>query len=274
MKTLRERVTPILDYILSHFTKACLVYMKIRFRFTKPDNRILALKNAYKGRRCFVIGLGPSLTVSDLDLLARNSEYTFSMNRCYRLFDKTSWRPDFYVVTDAKACTSETMNAIDTMVHSGTIVAYSRNEITGMPSEALYFKTDFSDFVLRNSHKKKYLEQSHACLMSTDAYDRVYAGASCSHTIIQLAYYMGFSEVYLLGTDCGTGSNQQSYCSGLGTVKNDAYIKGEGNIMIRDFQSLKDDIAHKKIDFHIYNCSRGGALEVFPRCNLEEILSV
>ena len=84
---------------------------------------------------------------------------------------------------------------------------------------------------------------------------------------------MGFSEVYLLGTDCGTSSDKKSYCESLGNVKNNAYINGEGPLMIKDFQSIKDDIEHKDLDFHIFNCTRGGALGVFPRKALEEIIS-
>ena len=272
MKTFRETITPLLDFILGHCTFLCLLYMKISFGLLKPDSRLLELKDKYKNRRCFIVGLGPSLRVADLDLLAENHEYTFSMNRCYRLFDKTAWRPDCYVVSDAKACTSETMSAIDSMLSAGTTVAYSRSEISGMPKDALYFKVNFIDFIMRNSMKRKYRTRAHDCLLSTDAYEYVYAGSSCAHTIIQLAYYMGFSEVYLLGTDCGTSSDKKSYCEGLGSVKNNAYIKGEGQLMIKDFQSIKDDIEHKNLDFHIYNCTRGGALEVFPRIGLDNIL--
>ena len=271
MKTFREKVTPVLDYFLENFTSICLTYMKLNFKLLKSDDRLLSFKDKYKGKRCFIVGLGPSLMTKDLDLLANNHEYTFSMNRCYRLFDKTNWRPDFYVVSDAKACTSETMAAINIMLENHTTVVYSKSEISNMPDEALYFKVDFSDFVLRNSRKLKYREKGHDCLMSTDAYEYVYAGSSCAHTIIQLAYYMGFSDVYLLGIDCGTSSDKKSYCEGLGAVQNNAYIKGEGQLMIKDFQSLKNDIEQKQLDFHVYNCTRGGALEVFSRKKLEEL---
>ena len=271
MKTIRERITPLLDYILGHFTFLCLLYMRSSFRLLKPDNRLLGLKDKYKGQKCFVVGLGPSLSVEDLDLLADKHVYTFSMNRCYRLFDKTQWRPDCYVVSDAKACTSETMSALGAMLKDGTLVVYSKSEISGMPDDALYFKVNFNDFVLRNSKKPKYKAKGHDCLLSTDAHEYVYAGSSCAHTIIQLAYYRGFSEVYLIGIDCGTSADKKSYCAGLGNIKNNAYINGEGQLMIKDFQSLKDDIDHKNLDFHIYNCTRGGALEVFPRKKIEEI---
>lgn len=272
MKTFRARITPILDYFLTHFTFLCLVFMKIQFKLVKSDSRLRALKDKYKGKRCFIVGLGPSLTIADLDLLANNREYTFSMNRCYQLFDKTNWRPDFYLISDAKACTKETMSAVDYMVGSGITVAYSKLEISRFPKDAIYFKTNFIDFVLRNSKLDKYKKKSHFCLMSTDAYDYVYAGSSCVHSIIQIAYYMGFKEVYLLGTDCGVSGNK-SYSDALRPQDNNAYIIGEGNLMIKDYESMQKDIEKKELDFHVYNCSRGGVLEVFPRKKVEDLVN-
>ena len=271
MKTFRARITPILDYILTHFTFLCLVFMKLQFKFIKPDDRLKELKDKYAGKRCFIVGLGPSLTIEDLDLLKKSGEYTFSMNRCYQLFDKTEWRPDFYLISDAKACTTETMEAIKSMLSDGITIAYSRLEINRFPRKAIYFKTNFIDFVLRNSKIDKYKKKSHFCRMSTDAYEYIYAGSSCVHSIIQIAYYMGFKDVYLLGTDCGVSGNR-SYSNALKPQENNAYILGEGNLMIKDYESMRKDIEDKKLDFHVYNCSRGGFLEVFSRMELDDVL--
>ena len=112
-RTIQEIFTPVLDFLVKYCTPLSLLYTNISFRITKPDHRFSALKDKYKGRRCFIVGLGPSLTTADLDLLARNREYTFSMNRCYQLFDRTEWRPDCYFISDGKACTPPTMKAID-----------------------------------------------------------------------------------------------------------------------------------------------------------------
>lgn len=271
-KTFRERITPLLDCFLSHFTFICLKVIKARFNSVKPDERLKALKNKYEGKRCFIVGLGPSLTVEDLNLLKEKGEYTFSMNRCYQLFDKTSWRPDAYLISDAKACTPETMEVVNEMLADNILVLYSKLEIGNFPKDAIYFKTDFTDFILRNSKNAKYRVKSHRCRMSPDAYEYIYAGSSCVHSIIQIAYYMGFKDVYLIGTDCGTANNK-SYSDALKQNNNDAYIRGEGNLMIADYASMKDDVEKKTLDFHVYNCSRGGMLEVFPHKQIEEVIN-
>ena len=128
-RTIQEIFTPTLDFLVKYCTPLSLLDTNISFRLTKPDKRFSALKNKYKGRRCFIVGLGPSLTTADLDLLAKNGEYTFSMNRCYQLFDRTEWRPDCYFISDGKACTPPTMEAIDEMLKNGTTVIYSRLQI-------------------------------------------------------------------------------------------------------------------------------------------------
>ncbi len=271
-KTFRERVTPLLDYLLCHFTCLCLMVLKVRFNSIKPDGRLKNLKNKHEGERCFIVGLGPSLVVDDLELLKEHGEYTFSMNRCYQLYNKTDWRPDCYLISDAKACTEETMQAVREMINNKTMVMYSRLEIGKFPEDAVYFKTDFTDFILRNSKKIKYKRKGHYCRMSLNAYEHIYAGSSCVHSIIQIAYYMGFKEVYLIGTDCGP-SGSKSYSDALQPNSNNAYINGEGNLMIKDYVSIREDIKDKGVEFYIYNCSRGGFLEVFPRMDLEKVLA-
>ncbi len=62
------------------------------------NNQLLSLKNKYKGERIFLIGNGPSLNKTPLELL--EDEYTFGVNRIYLLFDRINWRPTFYTVND------------------------------------------------------------------------------------------------------------------------------------------------------------------------------
>ena len=54
----------------------------------------------YKGQRCFIVGNGPSLNLEDLNKL--KNEKTFAFNRIYYIFDKTEWRPSFYITEDIK----------------------------------------------------------------------------------------------------------------------------------------------------------------------------
>ena len=72
------------------------------YEMTKEGKKILQFKDKYRERRCFFIGNGPSLNVEDLSILEKNNELTFAFNRIYNIFDKTTWRPTFYISQDEK----------------------------------------------------------------------------------------------------------------------------------------------------------------------------
>jgi len=55
-------------------------------------------KDIHRGKRCFIVATGPSLTLEDVEKI--KGEITFGMNSVYKLFDKTDWRPDYYGVID------------------------------------------------------------------------------------------------------------------------------------------------------------------------------
>lgn len=66
--------------------------------YHQNDARLLELLNKHRGRRCFVVGNGPSLRMADLDRLV--NEITFASNRIWLAFDQTPWRPSYYTMCD------------------------------------------------------------------------------------------------------------------------------------------------------------------------------
>ena len=269
-KTFRALTTPMLDFMIAHCTALSLAYSRITFRMLKQDERFLALKDVHKGKRCFIVALGPSLTVSDLDLLAEHGEFCFSMNRCYQLFDKTKWRPDCYFITDGRVNNPETQHAIVDMLNSGIQVIYSRRDIRKMPDQAIYYKADYIDFIMENSASEKYREKGRIGKFSTDAGKFVYSAHSCVTSIIQVAYFMGFREICLIGQDCGV-SGALKHSNGIKSEKN-IHQKDDLNRVLEDFTAMRDEIIKNNIDVSIINCTRGGCLESFERRSLESIL--
>src|SRR3546814_5642176 len=53
----------------------------------------------FKGKRCFIIGNGPSLNKIDLSLL--RNEYSFAVNSFYYKTREIGFRPTFFVVEDS-----------------------------------------------------------------------------------------------------------------------------------------------------------------------------
>ena len=69
---------------------------------SKFGKKLSQFRNIHSGKRCFLIGNGPSLRASDLDTLHRAGEITFAFNRIYNIFDQTEWRPTYYISQDEK----------------------------------------------------------------------------------------------------------------------------------------------------------------------------
>ena len=91
---------------------------------------------------------------------------------------------------------------------------------------------------------------------------------SITHVLIQLAVYMGFKEIYLLGADCNQSKGKQIHFEEYGVP--DTTIDPERERNIVGYKEVK-----KYCDNHdvtVYNATRGGELEVFERRNLDDVL--
>ena len=79
--------------------RLCLVFVrdygKVYYYFLDKkyhySDQIRKYKDIGKGKRCFVIGNGPSLKVSDLERI--KNEDCFAANRIFKIFPNTTWRP-------------------------------------------------------------------------------------------------------------------------------------------------------------------------------------
>ena len=59
------------------------------------NENLLKYKDIHLDKRCFVIGNGPSLNKTNLDLI--KDEYSIAMNRISMIYSKTEWRPSYYL---------------------------------------------------------------------------------------------------------------------------------------------------------------------------------
>ncbi len=222
-------------------------------------------KNIYKGKRCFIVATGPSLKVDDLDKINANGDISISMNRIYNIFDRTLWRPDYYVIEDQKMI-----------------------EDLAPTIAKLDLKTKFV-----SENPQSYWEQPEAetsipykmvmqdCLSSRIGFslnpDRImYNGYSVTYVCLQLAVYMGFSEIYLIGVDFNYSSDvyaESNHFEGYqGHYKDIRLNPIEPERMKRAYQKAR--VVSEAKGIHIFNATRGGKLEVFERVDLDKILDV
>lgn len=212
------------------------------------------LKHAYEEcGRCFIVATGPSLREEDLGVLCQSHDFCIGMNRIY--MHKSSWIPNAYVCVDSH------------------FISENQDEIDRYGSCAKFIGDGCQDFWKReheNTYKLHTIAQDSYNLLpnfSEDISQKVYNGATVAYPCIQIAIYLGFKEIYLLGVDCNyvkNSSNNYFFESNVADNKNHHEDR-----MILSYMAAK-----KYADEHgikIYNATRGGALEVFERVDFDSL---
>ncbi len=276
----KERQLRLFDFLLRIFKpfSGRLIYLKILYAFlflllTKTDGELLLMKGRYKGRRCFVIGLGPSLRIDDLELLKDNGELCFSVNGIHRLFDKTEWRPDFYFISDRGAYAGENRNAINKAVETGDISCFFYPKLDMKPDcSAIGYKPDNRHLLRENAKSERIRRKKGFCGFEKDIREGVKSGSTSINSVLQLAAFMGFTEIYLLGADCGVSKNKWY---GAAIDPDNTLGGGHGDEpasdMIEDYAQQKP--AMDALGIKVYNATRGGFLEVFPRMDFDALMT-
>lgn len=234
------------------------------FEMTKWGRNLRKLQNKFAGKRCFIIGNGPSLRAEDLEKL--RDEYTFAFNRIYYIFDQTSWRPTFYCTQDAKIARASAAEIREKIQTPYLFAPVNLAWYEGVDIETDYF------FSPRQAGEN-------VPEFREDIPHYVGVGNTVAYTAIQLAAYMGFSEIYLLGVDHSfrtyqdkngcivTDPNARDYFT-------DQYNQDKDQLFVPklDVSTLSYMAAQAYAEKHpvtIYNATRGGKLEVFPRVEFD-----
>ncbi|MCL9633581.1 DUF115 domain-containing protein [Bacillus zanthoxyli] len=218
-------------------------------------SEIKQFKNKHSGQRCFIVATGPSLNLDDLDKL--KNEITFSMNSIVLSFDETNWRPTYYGIQDSRA-----YDALKSQIHSKDFKHIFCGISTKNTSPNINVNHVAYPLNLLN-HNGGFLK--HYTKFSNNAHAVVYDGFTITYSLLQLATYMGFKEIYLMGVDCNYPEKGKNHIKDYitQTDKNAGYLMEQSYKVARDFA--------EKHNIKIYNASRGGTLEVFERKELEDL---
>jgi len=240
-------------------------------RKTTHREKLLALKNRYAGKRCFIIGNGPSLKDTDVSLL--KDEVTIGCNGLFLIYDQMGFEPTFYTVED-------------------TLVAEDRAEtINRLKGSTKIFPSDLS-YCLTPDNKTIYVNFIRPGYKGfpkfSDAFeDGVFWGGTVTFLNLQLAFYLGCTEIYLVGLD-------HSYRD-----KNDEDEQEKFTITAKtpDANHFHPDYFGPGFRYHVpnvermevgyrkarefleargvkvLNATKGGQLEVFPRVDYDELFA-
>lgn len=246
-----------------------LLYCRIAERQKRRNKDALLklkdLKNIHEGERCFIIGTGPSLTIADLEQLA--DEITFAPNRIFEILQKTAWRPTYYMCQD----------------HD--IINKFSDEIRSISAKIKFLPVEYSSCFVGDEYRYFVLKENdyypNDAKFSGDISSHISQGYTVTYGAIQMAVYMGFKEIYLIGVDHNYSIIRDSNGRPvkLSDSKNYSETMTEyiniSNLPRVEESTIAYETADKvtrKMGIRIYNATRGGKLEAFERIDIDNLL--
>lgn len=262
--------------------------------FLNRNNGLNNFKNKYNSKRCFILATGPSIQTQDLSLLAGEYCIGVSMFHLHKEIQKIKpiWHvlapvhPPFKLDTVKKiidTCHDRYKGLEDINFMVGHInYEYAYKEY--IKNETDQFESEFKNRIHYVDYNKSYslTEQNYN---STDIWDlekNPFGMRTVIFPAIQLAYYLGFKEIILLGCD-------HDYLLDLSRVEShhfypekegfsDKEIFSSNNleewfyeyyILWKEYRLIKNYLNDQNVK--IINATNGGMLDVFPRVKFESL---
>ena len=182
------------------------------------------------------------------------------------MYDKTKWRPKYYVCTDApyfkKLTDSYDINP-DMLCKEDLFLNKDSKKLN--PSFC-NIRTHFIKFSPWNRSYDFYKYQ-----LMTDVSRGMYAFGTVTNIVITIAMYMGYKEIYLIGADC-SNLNKHFVNDVTDKDKDQKYVEDVIHAQLRGYEIMKNETEKRNVK--VFNATRGGALEVFERVDLEKLLGL
>ncbi|MGH7214240.1 MAG: hypothetical protein ACREIT_05710, partial [Tepidisphaeraceae bacterium] len=221
---------------------------------------------------------GPSLIRTPLDLLA--GEYTFAMNRIALIYEKTIWRPSFFVCTTTNI-TRETWkrDIHQTMSLGGPCFIWDKlaEHVAGFDNVAM----------LHCTHGEHIVPEAPDEWWSHDCAERVCKFGTSMLVALQLATYMGFNPIYLVGCDLGFQKDPTQRRRSDPEPAPDVPKQTDPNHFHPDYGTpgctaeqlnMNMRAAHeltlratRKVGVTVYNATVGGQLDIYPQATFDEL---
>ncbi|HCJ12166.1 MAG: hypothetical protein A2Y14_05815 [Verrucomicrobia bacterium GWF2_51_19] len=236
--------------------------------------KFIDLNNKYAGKRAFIVATGPSLRIHDLDFLV--DEVTLSCNKIFLAFDQTPWRPTFYSIADR------------------LVAEELRHEVGAIPSIKIFTSVarpfvNAPDILWLNDLPSPLIDGEPQIQFSSDINDGIHGGYTVVYTLMQIAYYIGIRELYLIGLDFAFSLSKDT---GQKTEYGETILQQskEGNHFHPRYRTENSRWTAPRLDRQyeafklakhvfeddgrsIFNASRKTALDVFHRVSFDELFN-
>lgn len=252
----------------------------------KNKRKFQKLSNAYKGKRAFIIGNGPSLNHTPLYLL--KDEHVLCFNRFNLIGERLNFTPDMYMIVDDIVAKDNVDEVKEQIKRSKVTFLPNINFGTGVTNFKKLFK-GCDNIVWMNILVKRFSSKRLNTVMKR-SFPWVVIGRTVATSGLEILMKMGFSEIYILGVDMNYIIHKT-----VKKIDNDTHIESTKNddpnhfdpryfgkgkqyhqpiaetmdIMMR---ALADISCYAKNNgYKIYNATVGGKVECFERVNIYDV---
>jgi hypothetical protein len=217
-------------------------------------------KDIHKGQRCFIMGNGPSVNKTDFNII--ENEVIFGTNRFYKIMNQLGIKCTYYVTSNRFIVSQD----FDELCKLTVPIFLGQHGAEAYGQKLIETKREFKHKPIVFRYKRRLMWKGKE--MSKDLAEGSSDGDTVVMECLQIAYYMGFEKVYLLGCDCDFSANGHFY-----DEPEDAYYNESIVCIPRWFEAYKMcKKAYEADRREIINATVGGKLEVFKRQSLEEIM--
>ena len=244
------------------------------------DDRIKKFENKYKNQRCFIIGTGPSLKKNDIKKLknemvlstgwfSMHIDFQFLNNVIHCISDPATWRytNSLDVLQYQCMCTNK------------NVVYFMESSFLGCNKRHRYFSEEEVYYISFIDGDRK------ANIIKTDLSQPLQiAGTVIQDIMLPTAFYIGCSEIYLIGCDCNLNLDKNPDWSDshyysielMNSVRKQHMLHGCEGIKMTGENNIREPYIKFKKFFEnhnkkIYNATKGGMLEVFERIDYDSL---
>lgn len=234
--------------------------------------RLKAAKDCCKGRRCFVVCNGPSLRIEDLTRIHAAGDVSIGINLIGRVCERTPWRPDYLVQVDGINYVKSN-RAVAEVCECGCRIYDHEHYL-------ICRHTCGEKVYLRRNGDRRLLDHPR---WGDDLTRPVPSIGTSTYICLQWAAWIGCKEIYIIGCDMGYRVNLHrdgtityneagqdhfytSAASAPTSLPEKPYPIWE---METAFEAAATFATERGL--HIYNATRGGHLEAFPRIDFDTL---
>jgi len=255
-------------------------HFKFGFRRTPGyHEKIASLANKHKGKRCFVIGNGPSLRKMDLSCL--KDEITIGSNGIYKMFDEIGFKTTYFTMEDI-AQVEDRRKELSEVTDTTRLFALYNAYCIPTRDDTFFINVEKESYPT-NKRWAEYYPQ-----FSVDLASSVYLGSTITYINLQLAFHLGCNPVYVIGVDHSYGEISKILPPGKVTITEEILKKIKNAHFIDDYHKIggtfgvpyvkeQEQAYRKALEVFqlygrpIYNAGVDSHLDIFPKVHFKDL---